>query len=88
MSRSFLRSRMGTPSKDVDDIDFLLALAGYDPERIPEKLRMAAASMADMWRGGIFDIDVIADACGLTYDEACDAQDAMRFAARPGTHTG
>jgi hypothetical protein len=86
--KTFLRNRPTVTSRQLDDVDFLLALAGYDPEQIPEKLRLAAASMADMWRGGVFDLDDIANACGLSYDDVCDAQDAMRIAARPGTRTG
>jgi hypothetical protein len=71
-----------------DRIDFLLALAGFDPEKIPEDRRMHAMFIADAWRSGIFDIDDVANACGLTYDEVCDVRDSMRDAARPGVLTG
>ena len=88
MRRTLLCHKRTTDSKQRDRIDFLLALAGYDPEMIPEKCRRDALAVADVWRVGIFDIDDVAALCGLTYDEVCDAQDAMRFAARPGVRTG
>ena len=57
------------------DVDFLLALAGFDPAKIPEKRRLAAVFVSDYWRGGVFDI-------------VCEVRDALRIAARPGVRTG
>lgn len=69
-------------------VNMLLLGAGYDPDKIPEKLRLHALHMAWAFDSGLFDIDDVAQACDLTYDEACDTRDAMRIAARPGTVVG
>lgn len=78
--------RRGAPT--VEHLNMLLLQAGYDPDKIPEKLRLPALHMAWAFDSGLFDIDDVAQACDLSYDEACDARDAMRFAARPGTIVG
>jgi hypothetical protein len=65
----------------------LLAQAGYDPDKIPEELHLDALHVAWAWASGLFDIDDVAHACELTYDEACDVRDALRIAARPGAVT-
>ncbi len=70
------------------DLDFLLALAGFDPAKIPEKRRIAAVVVSDFWRGGVFDIDDIERESHLNYDDVCEVRDALRIAARPGVRTG
>ena len=80
--------RKGAGSPTLKHLDMLLLQAGFDPDKIPPKLRLAALHMAWAYDSGLFDIDDVAQACDLTYDEACDARDAMRFAARPGTVVG
>jgi len=65
-------------------IDLHLAQAGFDPDKIPEELKVGALHMAMAYDSGLFDIDDVAQACDLTYDEACDTRDALRIAARGG----
>jgi hypothetical protein len=73
---------------EVDDVDFLLALAGFDPEKIPHKRRIDAVLVSRLWRVGVFDVDDVERTCGLAYDDVCEAQEALRIAARPGVRTG
>ena len=65
-------------------VAFLLALAGYDPEAIPEHHRKLALHTAWCFRGGLYDVESIAEAIDASRSRARKLVEDLRFAAKPG----
>jgi hypothetical protein len=60
--------------------DFQLALAGYDPAKIPLKLHSAAARVVWCFRSGLFNPNAVALACELSRKKVVRTIAAMRQA--------
>jgi hypothetical protein len=69
-------------------VDLMLALAGYDPEKIPEADRQDALHTAWCFEKGIFDARSISEATDIGRGKVRKLVDHLRFAAKPGTKVG
>jgi len=69
---------------DFERLDVLLALAGFDPERIEHEHRCDALHMAWCFQAGLADLHDVAKACRIPRSDVKTILAAMRIAARPG----
>lgn len=64
--------------------DVLLALAGFDPSKIPPRLRIAALRVAWCNRNGLHTMRAVGIACGLSRKKLAHTLTAMRAAEKEG----
>ena len=81
-------ARLGPSPYTTERVALLLALAGYDPERIPVEKRLPALHVAWCFAKSIFDEADVARAARRSRSCVRDVTRYLRDAAKPGTVVG